>query len=181
MTEWTITTSFVTAFLPRSKHLLTSWLQSLSAVILEAKKKKSIPSSSFSPSICHEVTETSAISFWMLSLKPAFSLFSFTLLKRLFNSSSRSAIRVVLSAYLRLLIFLLAILILACDSSSQAFHIMYSAYKLSQQGDNIQPWLYSFPNFEPVCFYMSGSNHCFFTCIHVSQERGRVFWYSHVC
>ena len=51
-----------------------------------------------------------------------------------------SAIRVVSSAYLRLLTFLLAILIPACASFSLAFHMMYSAYKLSNQGDNIQPW-----------------------------------------
>ena len=44
------------------------------------------------------------------------------------------------SAYLRLLIFLPAILIPACASSSPAFLIMYSAYKLNKQGDNIQPW-----------------------------------------
>ena len=43
-------------------------------------------------------------------------------------------------AYLSLLIFLLAILIPACDSSSPAFCMMYSAYKLNKQGDNIQPW-----------------------------------------
>ena len=46
----------------------------------------------------------------------------------------------VSSAYLRLLIFLLAILIPACASSSPAFRMMYSAYKLNKQGDNIQPW-----------------------------------------
>ena len=51
-----------------------------------------------------------------------------------------SAIRVVLSAYLRLLIFLLAILILACASSSPALHVMYFANKLNKQGDNVQPW-----------------------------------------
>ena len=44
--------------------------------------------------------------FWMLSFKPAFSLSSFTFIKRLFSSSSLSAVRVVSSAYLRLLIFL---------------------------------------------------------------------------
>ena len=48
-------------------------------------------------------------------------------------------------AYLRLLIFLLAILIPACASSSPAFLMMYSAYKLNKQGDNIQPWRTSFP------------------------------------
>ena len=46
---------FVIAFLPRSKHLLISWLQSLSSVILEPKKIKSVTVSIFFPSICHEV------------------------------------------------------------------------------------------------------------------------------
>ena len=64
---------------------------------------------------------------WMLSFKSAFSLFSFTLIKRLFSSSSLSAVRVVLSAYLRLLVFLLAILIPACEFSSPAFRITYSS------------------------------------------------------
>src|SRR5574337_613172 len=65
----------------------------------------------------------------MLSFKPTFSLSSFTFIKRLFSSSSFSAIRVVSSAYLRLLIFLPAILIPACASSSPAFLMTYSAYK----------------------------------------------------
>ena len=77
-------------------------------------------------------------------LKPAFSLSCFPF-KRLFNSSSLSAIRVVSSAYLRLLIFLPAILIPACASSNPAFHMMYSACKLNKQGDNIQPWHTPFP------------------------------------
>ena len=46
---------FVIAFLPRSKCLLNSWLQSPSTVILESKKIKSVTVSTFSPSICHEV------------------------------------------------------------------------------------------------------------------------------
>ena len=94
-----------------------------------------------SPSTCHELMGPDAMIFifWMLTLKPAFSLSSFTFIKRLF-SSSHFAIRVVSSAYLRLLIFLLAILIPACASSNSAFHVMYSAYKLNKQGDNIQPW-----------------------------------------
>ena len=45
----------VRTFLPRSKHLLISWLQSPSAVILEPKKIKSATVSTVSPSICHEV------------------------------------------------------------------------------------------------------------------------------
>ena len=76
----------------------------------------------------------------MFSLKPAFSLSFFTFINRLFSSSLPSAIRVVLYAYLRLLIFLLAILTLAQASSSPAFLMMYSAYKLNKQGDINQPW-----------------------------------------
>ena len=130
------------------------------------------------------------LGFWMLSFKGPFSLSSFTLIKRLFSSSSFSAIRVVSPAYLkvnmkvklhsrvqlfvtpwtvanqappsmgfsrqeywsglpfpspRLLIFLPTILIPAFESSSLAFCIMYSAYKLDKQGDNIQPWHTPFP------------------------------------
>ena len=70
---------------------------------------------------------------------------SFTFIKRLFSSSLLSAIRVVSSVYLMLLIFLLAILIPACASSSPAFLKMYSACKLNKQGDNIQPWRTPFP------------------------------------
>ena len=68
------------------------------------------------------------------------SLSPFIFIKRLFSSSSFSAIRVVSSAYLRLLIFLLAVLIPACASCSPAFHLMYSACMLNKLGDNIQPW-----------------------------------------
>ena len=61
-------------FLPTSKHLLISWLQSPSAVILEPLKIKSATFSTLSPSICHEVMwpDTMILVFWMLSLKPAF-------------------------------------------------------------------------------------------------------------
>ena len=83
--------------------------------------------------------------FWMLSFKPNFSLSSFTFIKRIFSSSSLFAIRVVSSAYLRLLIFLLAILFPVCASSSPAFLMMFSAYKLNNQGGNIQPWRTPFP------------------------------------
>ena len=93
---------------------------------------------------CHDLV------LWMLSFKPAFSLSSFTFTKRLFSSSSLSAIRVVSSAYLRLLIFLPVILFSAYDLSSPTFHMIYSAYKLNKQSDNIQPWhifcgIYPFP------------------------------------
>ena len=103
----------VITFLPRSKCLLILWLQSPSAVILEPKKIKSDTVPTVSPSISHEVMGPDAIILvlWMLSFKPPFSLSSFTFIKRLFSSSSLSAIRVVSSAYLRLLIFLLEICI----------------------------------------------------------------------
>ena len=83
--------------------------------------------------------------FWMLSFKPTFSLSTFTFIKRLLSYSSLSAIRVESSAYLRLLIFLPAILIPACVSPSPAFLMVYSAYKLNKQGYNIQPWWTPFP------------------------------------
>ena len=83
--------------------------------------------------------------FWMLNFKSTFSLFSFTLIKKFFSSSLLSAIRVVSSAYLRLLIFLPDILIPACASSSPTFHMMDSAYKLNKQGDIIQPSPTPFP------------------------------------
>ena len=80
------------------------------------------------------------LSFLNVEFQANFSLSSFIFIKRLFSSSSLSAIRVVSSAYLRLLIFLLAILIPACALSSPAFLMMYSACMLNRQGDNIQPW-----------------------------------------
>ena len=137
----------VIAFLPNSNCLLISWLKSPFAVILEPEKIKSDTLSIVSPSICHEVMELDAMTlvFWMLSFKPAFALSSFTFIKRLFSSSSLSAIRVVSSAYLRLLIFLPSVLIPACASPSLAFHMIYSAHILNKQCDNIQPWGTPFP------------------------------------
>ena len=139
-----ILSRLIITFLSRSKCLLISWLWSPSAVILEPKKIKSV---TVSPCICQEVMGPDAmiLVFWMLSFKPPFSLSSFTFIKRLFSSSSLSAIRVVSSAYLRLLVFLPAVLIPACASSSPAFLMMYFAYKLNKQGDNIQPWHTPFP------------------------------------
>jgi len=140
--------SLVIAFLPRSKRLSISWLQSPSAVILEPLKIKSVTISVISPPICHEVMGLDAmiLVFWMLSFKPTLSLSSFPFIKRLFSFSSLSAVRVVSSVYLRLLIFLPAILIPACAIFRVAFYMMCSAYKLNKQGDNIQPWLTPFPN-----------------------------------
>ena len=96
---------------------------------------------------CHEVMELDAMIFvyWMLSSKPAFSLSSSTFINRLFSSTLLYAIKVVSSPYLRVWIFLLAILMPACASTSLEYHMMYSAYKLNKQGDNIQPWHTPFP------------------------------------
>ena len=60
---------FVIAFLPRSKHLLISWLQSASAVILEPKKIKSVTVSIVSPSICQEVMGPDAMIFIFLNVE----------------------------------------------------------------------------------------------------------------
>ena len=100
---------------------------------------------------------------------------SFTFTKRLFSFSSLSAVRVVSSAYLRLLIFLPAILIPACASSSPAFLMMYSACELNKQGDNIEPWCTPFPIWNqsvvPCPVLTIASWH--------SQKAGKVVWYSH--
>ena len=84
----------VITFPVRSKCLLISWPQSPSAVILEPKKIKSVIVSIVTPSICHEVLGPDAmiLVFWRLTFKPAFKLSSFTFIKRLFSSSSLSAI-----------------------------------------------------------------------------------------
>ena len=88
---------------------------------------------------CHDLY------FLNVEFKPAFLLSIFNFIKRLFSSSLLSAIRMVSSAYLRLLMFLLAVLIPACTSSSLAFHMMCSAYRLNKQDANVQPWCTPFP------------------------------------
>ena len=139
-----------------------------------AQKIKSV---TVPPSIYHEVMGPLILVFWMLNFKPTFSLSSFTFIKRLFSCSSISTIRVVSSAYMRLLIFLPAILIPACASSSPAFFLMYSACELNKQYTAL---VYSFSYLESVCCSMSGSNCCFLTCIQISQEAGQVVWYSYL-
>ena len=121
--------------------------------------------------ICHEVMGLDAMILvcWMLSFKPPFSFFPFTLIKSLFPFSSLSVIRVVSSAHLRLLIFLPAILIPTCDSSSPAFCMIYFAQLYSLVILLFQLW---------TSCSIQGSNCCFLTCIQVSQEIGKVVWYS---
>ena len=140
----------VITFLPRSKRLLISWLQSPSAVTLEAPPPYKV---------CHCFpiylpwsggTRCHNLSFLNVEIQVSFfSQSSLTFIKRLFNSFLLSVIRVVSSAYMRLLIFLPAILIPACASSSLAFHMMYFAYELNKQGDNIQPWRIPLPILNP--------------------------------
>ena len=97
---------FVTAMLPRSNCLLISWFHSPSAEILELKERKFVTTSTFSPSIRHEVIGLDAMILVLLifGVRLALSLSSFTLIKRLFSSSLLSAVRVISSAYLRLLV-----------------------------------------------------------------------------
>ena len=170
---------FVIAFLPRSKHFLISWLQSPSWVILKPKKIKAVTASTVSPSICHEEVGPDAmiLVFWMLSCKPGFSLSSFILIKRLSSSSSLSVVRVASSVYLSLFIFLLLTLIPACASHSPAFHVIYSAYKLNEQGDNVQSFHTPFPIFnQSIAPYKVLTSY-----LHIGFSGGRwLVWYPYL-
>ena len=132
--------------------------------------------STFPPSICLAVMGLDAmiLVFLIFSFKPALSVSSFTLIKRLFSSSSFSAIRVV-SAYLRLLMSLASILILACNSSGLAFLMMCSAYRLNKQGDPRQPCYTPFSILHQSVFPYSILT-CFLTCY--SFLRRQIRWSS---
>ena len=130
---------FGIVFLPRSKCLLISWLQSLSSIILEPKKIKFVTVSTLSPSICRKVNDPDAITFffWVLNSKPAFSFCSFTFIKG----------SLVLLCFLPQggIICISEVVVISpsnLDSSlwliQPSIHIMYSAYKLNSQGNNIQ-------------------------------------------
>ena len=109
--------------------------------------------------------------FWMFRLKPAFSLSSFTLLKKFFSSSLLFAIRVVPSAYLRLLIFLQAISVLVYESSDLTFHMMYSAQKLYKQDDNIILDI-DILNFEPVFCSKEQASFHFMAAVTICSDFG---------
>ena len=146
---------FVIAFLPRSKPSFNFIAAATTCSDFGAQENE----------VCHcflcfpiylpwsDGTGCHDLHFWTLSFKPAFSLSSFTN-KRLFSSSLLSAIRMVSSAYLRLLIFLPIILIPVCASSSLAFPMMSSAFKLNKQGDNVQPWRTPFPVGTSLLFHV---------------------------
>ena len=129
LTKWCLIFNMLSRLLLsfQAVSVLISRLQSQSPVILEPRKIKPGTVSIVFPSICHEVMGSDAmiLVFWMLMFKPTFSLSSFTFIERHFSSSSLLAIRVVPSAYMRLLIFLPALLIPACASSSPVFLMMH--------------------------------------------------------
>ena len=159
----------VTTFLPRSKRFLISWLQSPSSDLGAQEDKICQCFHFYSYLSWSDRTGSHDLSFLNVEFRAAFSALSpsVTLIKRLFSSSSLSAIKVVSSAYLRLLIFLTAILILACDSSSLAFHMMHSACKLNRKAR----WWYTvklLSQFWTSQLFISSSNCCFLTSIQVS-------------
>ena len=144
--DWAAFSRFVITFLPRSKRLSFHGCSHCPRWLWRPRKK-----------ICRcfhvfpiylpwsNGLNAIVLDFWVLSFKPAFSFSSFTLIKRFFSSSSLSPIRLVSSAYMRLLIFLLAILIPVCESSSLAFLMMYFAYQLNKvRVYNLEYFSYSF-------------------------------------
>ena len=116
--------------------------------------------------------------FLIFSHKLVLSLSSFTLIKRLFSPSLLSAIRVVLSAYLRLLIFLLLILIPAYNSSRPAFLMMSSVYGLTNRM-TADSFVVLLSRSWTSCS-IQDSNCCFLTRIQVSQQIAKMVWYSHL-
>ena len=136
--------TFVVAFLPKSKCILISGLLSLSTVILDPKKIVCHHFHCFPTYLpwsdgtwCHV-----PLVFWVLSFKPAYSLTSFTLIKKFFSFSS---LKMFFSSICVSEVVNVSLLIPACDSLRLAFQMIYSAYKLNKQGDNIQPCHTPFP------------------------------------
>ena len=116
----------------------------------------------------------------MLSLKPAFSLSSFTFIMRLFSSSLLSAIRLVSTGYLMLWAFLPAILIPAYVSSSPVLLMMCSAYKLNKQGNNIQSWCTPFPIWNQSIVPCPVLTLASWPAYRFSQETDKMVWYFHL-
>jgi len=130
---------FVLTFLPSNRFLI-SWLQSPSAVILEPKKRKSVTSSTCSPSICHAVMgpDTMILVFLYLVLNHIFHASP--------SPSSGGSLAPLCFLPLNGIILLSEvvdvfppILIPACSSSSLAFLMMCSACRLNKQGDRREP------------------------------------------
>ena len=146
---------FITDFLPRSKHLLISWLQSASIVILESRKIKSVTVFIVSPSICHEVMGPDAMTFvfWMLSWSQLFR-------SPLSSLSRDSLVPFHFFCQKGAVIYISEFVDISPGSfdsslwSSPAFRMIYSAYKLNKQGDNIQPWCIPFPIWKQSLFHV---------------------------
>ena len=115
---------------------------------MEPKKIKSVTASTYSPSVCHEImgADTMILVFWIVSFKPDFSLLSFTLIKRLFSSSLFSAIRMLSSAYLRLLIFFL------CNLDSSFWFIQHDI------SHNVLWNKYKYISYKCIYMYISRMN-----------------------
>ena len=131
---------FVVALLPRSNCLLISWLRSPSTEILELKERKFVTISTFSPSICHEVIGLDVMILVLLIFGLAWFFHSPP------SPSSRDSLVplcFLLLGWYHLHIwgcwFLPLILIPVCNSSSLAFLMMCSVYRLSKQGGSRQP------------------------------------------
>ena len=119
---------------------------------------------------CHD------LSFLIFSLKPVPSLSSFTLIKWLFSFFLLSAIRGMSSTYLWLLMFLLLILILVCNSSRPECLMTCSAYRLNKQGDNRQPCLTPFSILSQSVVPYRVLAVAFLTHIQVSQKTIKMVW-----
>ena len=164
---------FVIAFFPRSKYLLISWLQSPSTVILEPKTIKFwhcvpiyLPWSDGTR--CHDLIFLNVVLSQLYHSPPSPSS----------RGSSVPLHFLPLEYHLHIWgcwYFFRQSWFLACDSPSPAFHMMYFAWKLNKL--YIQPWCTSFLILNQS---ISGSNYCFLCCIQVSQEAGKVIWYSHL-
>ena len=149
-------------------------------MILEPKKIKSVTVSIVSPSFfplsdgvrCHD------LSFLNVEFYASFSTpFSYS------SRGSSVPLCILPLGWCHLHIwgywYLLTILIPPCATSSPVFRMMYSAYKLNKQGDNIQPWYTPFPTWNQSVV-LFGSNYLFLTCIQVLQETGKMVRYYHL-
>ena len=144
-----------------------------------APQNNSASVSNVYPSICHEVMGPDAMIsvFWMLSFKPTFSLSSFTFIRRLFSSSSLSAIRVVVICISEVLDISPGSLdARLCFLQPSVSHDVFCI--LNKQGDNIQPWCTPFPIWNQSvipCKVLTVASWPAF-----SQEASQVVWYSHL-
>ena len=125
---------------------------------------------------CHEGSRCHDFSFLNVEFKQAFSLSSFTFIKRLFSSSLLSAILVVSSVYLRLLMFLPTVLIQTCFSSSLVFCMMYCASLVAQLVKNMpavqKTWVRSLSWEDPLKKEMATHSSIFAWKISWTEEPG---------